>query len=90
MDRFVLSDTMVQIGIMLALALASRKREKSMCEVKAKVDYADCMSLAERVVKYLDDEKVREVMLIELLANHYNDHPEYYQNDIQELGKLPS
>lgn len=25
---------MVQIGIMLALALASRKREKSMCEVK--------------------------------------------------------
>lgn len=72
------------------LASASRKREKSMCEVKAKVDYADCMSLAERVVKYLDDEKVREVMLIELLASHYASHPEYYQNDIQEFEKLPS
>lgn len=51
------------------------------------IDFVDCMSLAERVVENLEDDRVRYTMLIELLANHYETHPEDYKNDLQEYGE---
>lgn len=51
------------------------------------IDYVDCMSLAERVVESLEDDRVRYTMLIELLANHYESNPDDYQTDLQEYGE---